>query len=205
MKFSKIILASNNPHKVEEIKSILGKYGIYVLSLKEAGIEIEIEEDGKTFEENALKKARQVYKITKTPCIADDSGLEVFALNGAPGVYSARFSGEHGNYKKNNQKLLELLKDVKEEDRGARFVSVIAFIDDNGEEILARGEVYGSIGFEERGTNGFGYDPLFIIPYLQKTFAELSSEEKNSISHRKKALDKFLDLFEKKYLKGEGV
>lgn len=199
LKFQKIILASNNKHKVDEIKTILNKYGIEVLSLKEVGIEVEVEEDGTTFEENALKKASEICKLTKLPCIADDSGLEVFALNGAPGVYSARFAGEHGNYKKNNQKLLELLKDVPYDKRDARFVTVIAFVTDDGDKILARGEVFGKIAFEEKGENGFGYDPLFIYPELNKTFAQLSPEEKNKISHRRRALDNFVKLFEEKY------
>ena len=204
MEIQKMILASNNKHKVDEIKDILKEFDIEVLSLKEADIDIEVEEDGTTFEENAMKKATEICKVAGLPVIADDSGLEVFALNGAPGVYSARYSGEHGNYNKNNKKLLKELKNVPEEDRGARFVTVIAFVTPEGEKITARGEVYGKIAFEEKGENGFGYDPLFIYPELNKTFAELSSEVKNSISHRKRALDNFIEIFKEKLNRGKG-
>ncbi|QCX33083.1 XTP/dITP diphosphatase [Caloramator sp. E03] len=199
MRLNKIIIASNNRHKVEEIKNILKDYNIEILSLKDAGIELEVEENGKTFEENAYIKAKAVVDLTGIAAIGDDSGLEVEALNGAPGIYSARFAGEQGNYKKNNEKLLHLMKDVPLEKRGARFVTVIALLTPEGDKIFARGEIKGIIGFEEKGCNGFGYDPLFIVPELNKTFAQLSSEEKNKISHRARALH---DLKEKLQLKG---
>ncbi|WP_057979402.1 XTP/dITP diphosphatase [Caloramator mitchellensis] len=201
----RLILASNNKHKVDEIKVILKQFNIDVLSLEEAGIDVEVEEDGRTFEENAMKKAVEICKITNLPVIADDSGLEVFALNGEPGVYSARYSGEHGNYKKNNEKLLKELSNIPEEERSARFVTVIAFVSPEGEKFTARGEVLGKIAFEEKGSNGFGYDPLFIYPELNKTFAELSSEEKNKISHRKRALDNFIRIFEEKVIRGKDI
>jgi XTP/dITP diphosphohydrolase len=185
----KIILASNNKHKINEIKNILRDFPFEILSLKEAGIEIEVDEDGETFEENAYKKAREIMDVSGEATLADDSGLEVFALDGKPGVHSARFGGEHGNDKKNNLKLLELLKNTLERERGAQFVSVIVLLTPGGDKIVARGEVEGIIGYEEKGQNGFGYDPLFVIPELNKTFAELSAEEKNSISHRARALD----------------
>lgn len=188
MIFKKIIIASNNKHKIDEIKDMLGDFPFEIVSLKEAGIDIDVEEDGKTFEENAYKKAYEIMKITGEAALADDSGLEVYALDGAPGIYSARFAGEHGNDKKNNNKLLELLKDVKDEERGARFVSLIALVTPEGDKIIAPGYIEGKIGYSEKGTGGFGYDPLFIVPELGKTFAELTSEEKNSISHRSKAL-----------------
>lgn len=184
----KVIIASNNVHKLIEIKEILKDFPFDVISLNEAGINIEVVEDGKTFEENAYKKASEIMKITNETVIADDSGLEVSALNGAPGVYSARFAGEHGNYKKNNMKLLELMKDVPYDKRGARFVTSIIYLTPEGDKIKAQGYINGIIGFEEKGSNGFGYDPLFIVPELNKTFAELKPEEKNAISHRSRAL-----------------
>jgi XTP/dITP diphosphohydrolase len=185
---SKLILASNNAHKIEEIKSIFKGYSLDIVSLKEAGIDVDVEEDGKTFEENAYKKAKEIMDLSGEAVLADDSGLEVFALNGAPGVYSARFGGEHGNDKKNNIKLLEMLKDVPDNKRGAQFVSVIVLLTPSGDKIVSRGEVEGKIGYEGKGANGFGYDPLFVIPELNKTYAELTSDEKNSISHRARAL-----------------
>lgn len=184
----KVILASNNLHKIEEIKSILTDFQYEVFSLKEAGIDIDVVEDGKTFEENAFKKAKEIMDITGEICLADDSGLEVYALDGAPGVYSARFSGEHGNYKKNNEKLKEMLKNTTEDKRGARFVSSIVMLFPEGRDIRVEGYVEGVIGHEEIGDNGFGYDPLFVIPELDRTFAQLSSDEKNAISHRGNAL-----------------
>lgn len=188
MNFKRIIIASNNKHKIDEIKDMLSDFPFEFVSLKEAGIDIDVEEDGKTFEENAFKKANEIMKLTGEAALADDSGLEVYALDGAPGIYSARFAGEHGNDKKNNDKLKELLKGVPEEKRGARFVSFIALVMPNGEKIAAPGYIEGKIGYEEKGSNGFGYDPLFIVPELNRTFAELTSEEKNSISHRANAL-----------------
>lgn len=185
----KLIIASNNAHKIEEIRNILGDFNFEILSLKDAGINVDVEENGDTFEENSYIKARAIYELTHEAVLADDSGLEVYALNGAPGVYSARFGGEHGNDRKNNNKLLELLKDAPEEKRGARFVSAIVMLTTDGERITGNGFVEGRIGYSERGSNGFGYDPLFIVPNLNKTFAELTGEEKNSISHRKRALE----------------
>jgi XTP/dITP diphosphohydrolase len=185
---NKIILASNNAHKIKEIKEILSDYNFEVISLLEAGINVEIVEDGETFEENAFKKAKEIMDLTGQACLADDSGLEVYALNGAPGVYSARFSGEHGNCRKNNDKLLELMKNVPDNKRGARFVSSIVLLFPDGREIKVEGYVEGIIGYEEKGVEGFGYDPLFYIPELNKTFAQLESKDKNAISHRGEAL-----------------
>jgi XTP/dITP diphosphohydrolase len=190
----KIIIASNNKHKIDEIKNILKDFPYEVLSMSEAGINLDVEENGKTFSENAYKKAAEIAGISGEITLADDSGLEVYALNGAPGVYSARFAGEHGNDKKNNIKLLELLKDVPNEKRGARFVCSMALITPSGENITAEGYVEGIIGYEEKGINGFGYDPLFYFPEYDKTFAQLTADEKNAISHRGRAL---LDLKEK--------
>lgn len=197
-KENRLIIASNNSHKIDEIKNILKDLGFEILSLKEAGIEIDVEETGSTFEENSYIKAKAIHDLTGANVLADDSGLMVYALNGAPGVYSARFAGEHGNDKKNIGKLLELLKDTPEEKRGGRFVSSIVMLKSSGESVMGNGYIEGKIGFVERGTNGFGYDPIFIVPELNKTFAELTDQEKNSISHRKRALE---DL--KRKLKGE--
>jgi XTP/dITP diphosphohydrolase len=186
--FRRIIIASNNAHKIHEIKTILKEFPYEVLSLKEAGIDVEIEENGKTFEENAYIKAKAILDLTGEAALADDSGLEVDALGGEPGVYSARYSGNHGDDKANNRKLLEELKDVPEEERTARFVCSIVMLTPDGLRLNARGTVEGVIGYKEIGDNGFGYDPLFNIPELHKTFAQLSGEEKNSMSHRGNAL-----------------
>ena len=187
-----LILASNNAHKVEEIKSILDDYKI--LTLKDIGYYEDIIEDGTTFEENALIKARTIAEYSGKAAIADDSGLSVALLDGRPGVYSARYSKEQTD-EKNIEKVLSELNGEKSE---AKFVSVIALVRPDGSEITFRGECHGEIIFEKRGNNGFGYDPIFYVPSLEKTFAELTPEQKNSISHRKESLEKF-----SKYLKEE--
>lgn len=187
----KIVLASRNKHKIEEWQATLKKYidGVEILSLDDVGIFGEIEEDGKTFEENALIKAR-VAASSGYIGIGEDSGLEVTALGGEPGIYSARYAGEHGNDQANNELLLENLKDKP--DRSAKFVCAIGCVcpDDNSEETF-RGETAGVIIEEYRGNGGFGYDPLFLYEPFGKTFSELSGEEKNSISHRGKAIELF--------------
>jgi len=186
-----LIIASSNKGKIQEIKEILKKYKLNIMSQKEAGVDIEVDEDGSTFMENAYKKAYEIYKLKKDSIVmADDSGLMVDALDGAPGIYSARFAGEHGNSEKNNEKLLELLKGVPFEKRKAKFVCAIVLIIDNKTVIRAQGEVYGYITEEARGKDGFGYDPLFHVPEYNKTFAEITSDEKNTISHRARALKK---------------
>ncbi|HHU16844.1 MAG TPA: XTP/dITP diphosphatase [Clostridiales bacterium] len=185
----RIIAATQNKHKIEEIQAITREFDMEVISLAEACISgIEIVENGKTFEENSEKKAREIMMLSGEITIADDSGLMVDALGGAPGVLSARFAGEDGNDAKNNEKLLRLLSGVKSEERTARFVSVITLMYPNGKKIVARGECEGHILYQERGSNGFGYDPLFVPVGYDKTFAELSAEEKNKISHRAIAL-----------------
>ncbi|MDD4835009.1 MAG: XTP/dITP diphosphatase [Lutispora sp.] len=187
-----VIAATNNLHKLEEIREILGRLGYKVLSLDDIGIKTDIDENGSTFKENALIKAKEICKLTGRMSIADDSGLEVFALNGEPGVYSARYAGAEGDEKDeaNNKKLIEKMKDIPEDKRQARFVSSIALIFPNGKQIVTEGYINGIIGYEEKGDSGFGYDPLFIIPELDKTMAQLSSLEKNKISHRANALEK---------------
>ncbi|WP_213818922.1 XTP/dITP diphosphatase [Garciella nitratireducens] len=190
MKKKDLIIASSNQHKIDEMKAILSSLEFQIESMKEAGVDIEIEETGKTFEENALIKARAIADLTGKIVLADDSGLEVDALDNAPGVYSARYAGEHGNDRANNEKLLEELKDVPFENRKARFCCAIAMVFPEQREIVVRGECEGRIATKYMGNNGFGYDPLFIIPELGKTFAQLKQKEKNQISHRARALEK---------------
>lgn len=189
----KLVVATRNKNKVIEIKEILKDVPLQVISLDELNIDVDVVEDGETFEENAYKKAYEIMKITGEIVLADDSGLEVDALGGQPGVHSARFAGVHGDYKRNNEKLLELMKDVPDEKRGARFVTVMVLIYPDMEKIVTRGEIRGYITREPRGSSGFGYDPLFLVPEYNKTFAELGSKVKNSISHRGKALSGMRD------------
>ena len=184
-----IVAASKNKHKIEEIEAITKKFGMQVISRDEAGVPpIEVIEDGETFEENSLKKAKEILALCDRITIADDSGLMVDYLGGAPGVYSARFAGEEGNDEKNNEKLLHLLEGLPAQERAAKFVSVITMAFPDGEVLVARGECHGRIIQEPTGENGFGYDPLFVPDGYQKTFAQLSPEEKNEISHRAVAL-----------------
>ena len=186
MREERFVLASHNKAKLTEMRDILGELGIRVISQAEAGVDVEPEETGTTFEENALIKARAVMEASSLPAVADDSGLMVDALGGAPGVFSARYGGGHDRSDADRNALL--LKNLEnEEHRSAKFVSVIAVVWPNGRTITARGEVRGAIAREERGANGFGYDPLFRLPD-GRHMAELSSEEKNSISHRGNAL-----------------
>ena len=188
----KIVLASRNKHKIEEWQATLKKYidGVEILSLDDVGIFDDIVEDGETFEENALIKARAAAKSGYIG-VGEDSGLEVLALGGEPGVYSARYAGEHGNDKANNELLLTRLKD--KDDRSARFVCVIGCVFPDNEESgeVFRGETAGVIIDEYRGKGGFGYDPLFLYEPTGKTFSEMSGEEKNAISHRGKAIELF--------------
>ena len=178
----KIILATNNKNKLCEVREILSPAGIEVITQSEAGADIEVEENGKTFAENAYLKSKAVFDLTGLPVIADDSGLEVDALDGAPGIFSARYAPE-GQRKK---RLLEELKDVPDEKRGANFTCCICYIDSFGKDHYFTGKVFGKIGYENRGTNGFGYDPIFM--YGEKSFAELSADEKNAVRHRAEAL-----------------
>ncbi len=182
------LIATHNKKKKNELLRILSPLGIDVKTDEELNLTLtEPDENGETFYENALIKAQSGCKESGLPCVADDSGLMVDYLAGAPGVYSARFSGEHGNDKKNNEKLLKLLKDVQEKERTARFVSVVCCVFPNGDILSARGECEGKIGYEEKGEGGFGYDPVFMVD--GKSFAEISSDEKDKLSHRGKALN----------------
>lgn len=185
---NQIIFATGNEGKMKEIRLILEELGAEILSLKDAGINIEIQEDGKTFEENAVIKAREVMRATGALVLADDSGLEIDYLNGEPGVYSARYLGEDTSYRIKNQNLIDRLEGVPDEQRTARFVCVIAAAFPDGRIITARGAIEGIIGYEERGEGGFGYDPIFWLPEYGCSTAELTMEKKNELSHRGKAL-----------------
>ena len=184
-----MILASNNAHKLTEIRAILADLGIELISQREAGCDFEVEETGTTFEENAYLKAAAVTKATGAPAIADDSGLEVDALGGEPGVYSARYTGRHEDTDEDrNNLVLQKLGDLPMEQRTARFVSAICCTFPNGDVLSARGTMEGKILFAPRGENGFGYDPLFLADGQERSNGELSAEEKNAISHRGNAL-----------------
>lgn len=187
----KLIIASNNAHKLTEMKAILAPFFDDVQSMREAGIEHETVEDGETFMENAVKKARELAEISGCCAIADDSGLCVDALGGAPGVYSARYSGVHGDDKANNRKLLKELEGTN--DRGAHYTCAIALVWPDGRLLTAEDYLYGEIAHDERGSNGFGYDPLFLLPEQGLRTAEISPEEKNRISHRGKALRQLVE------------
>ena len=196
----KIVLATNNKHKIREIKNILSDLSVEILTLEDFPDFPEVEETGKTFEENAILKAETICGVTGLPSMADDSGLEVDALDGAPGVLSSRFAGKHCSFQDNNRKLLSLMKDVPWERRGAKFICVVALAKNSSHIVTVKGEVRGIITFEEKGENGFGYDPVFHLPHLNKTFAQLSLEEKNKISHRAKAFGKAKELIQKGFL-----
>ena len=185
----RIVFATGNAHKMIEIRQILEDLGMPVISMKEAGVDPEIIEDGTTFEENALIKAREVAKLLPNDIVlADDSGLEVDVLNKEPGIYSARYAGENTSYEIKNQLILDRVKDVPEEKRTARFACAVAAVFPDGTEKVVRENMEGRIAYESAGANGFGYDPIFYLPEYGCTSAELSPEDKNAISHRGKAL-----------------
>lgn len=194
----KLVLASKNPKKLKEMREILSQFDIEVCLQSEVGIDIDVEETGTTFEENSMLKAKAVMEASGLPAIADDSGLCVDALGGAPGVYSARYGGEGLDDIGRYRLLLENMRGMGP--RTAKFVSVITCYFSDGEVLTARGECPGTIAFAPQGDNGFGYDPIFWLPSLKKTFAQLSAEEKNSISHRGRALAEFKTVLED-YLK----
>jgi len=186
---NKIIFATGNANKMREIREILGEEYFEIKSMKEAGIDCDIVEDGKTFEENSLIKAKAVAQFAKDAIVlADDSGLEVDALNKEPGVYSARYMGEDTSYDIKNANIIERLEGVAKEDRSARFVCAISAVFPDGHETCVRGEIEGYIGYEPMGENGFGYDPIFYLWDKDVSTASISPEEKNAISHRGKAL-----------------
>lgn len=185
---NKIIFATSNEGKMKEVRSILEDLGMEVLSMKEAGIQVEVVEDGTTFEENAVIKAVEIAKVCGEIVLADDSGLEIDYLNKEPGIYSARYMGEDTSYAIKNQNLIDRLEGVEDEKRTARFVCAIAAAFPDGTVEVKRGTIEGRIGYEEKGNNGFGYDPIFYVPEYGCTTAELSLEQKNEASHRGKAL-----------------
>ena len=186
----KVILASKNPHKLTELSAILSQHGFEIALESEYGLDIDVDETGATFEENSLLKAEAVMKASGLPVLADDSGLMVDALDGAPGVYSARY-GHKSSDGERTEFLLENMKDVPDDKRTAKFVCVITCLWPDGRKIVARGECPGVITREVHGENGFGYDPVFYLPELGMTYAELPSEQKNAISHRARALQDF--------------
>ena len=191
----KIIFATGNEHKMVEVRMILDGLGLEILSQKEAEIQADVVEDGTTFEENALIKASEIAKIAhempeykEAVVMADDSGLEIDYLNKEPGIYSARYMGEDTSYDIKNNHIIDLLAGVPDDQRTARFVCAIACAFPDGRTITVRGVIEGRIGYEQKGENGFGYDPIFYVPEFGCTTAELSSEDKNKVSHRGKAL-----------------
>lgn len=185
----KLLLATHNQGKVLEFKALMKDHNVEVLSLFDINYELEIEETGVTFEENALIKARTIAKQYSMMTIADDSGLVIDALDGRPGVYSAIYAGEPRDDEANIDKVLAEMKDVPESERSARFICVLAMVDEAGNEHVVCGQCEGVILTERRGTNGFGYDPIFYNPSVRKTMAEMSKAEKNAVSHRRKAID----------------
>lgn len=186
-----IILASNNKNKLKEISEKVKEFNFNVISQSQAGYDIEVEETGKTFEENAILKAEAIYKISNMPVIAEDSGLEIDSLNGEPGVYTKRYAGPNATSQDKIEKVLKLMKDVEENKRTARFKCVMCYIDKKGEKHIFEGSCEGKITYEPCGTDGFAYDPIFL--YDTRTFAQMSSEEKNKISHRGQAVNKLIE------------
>lgn len=184
----KLIIASNNAGKIREIREIMEDYGKEIISQKEAGIDLDVEENGTTFEENALIKCRAIHELTGAMVLADDSGLEIDYLNKEPGVYSARYLGHDTPYEVKNQIILDRLKDAKGQERSTRYVCAMAVIMPDGREFCALGTVEGLIAEKPSGNGGFGYDPIFFVPEYGKTMAELTPDEKNAISHRGRAL-----------------
>lgn len=195
---TKIVFATKNKGKIKEIKEILKDLPVEVLSMEEVNLDIDIVEDGKTFEENALIKARQVMRYTNTIVMADDSGLEVDYLNKAPGIYSARYGGPNATDTDKNFMILKELQDVPEAKRTARFVCAIATVFPDNKEYVVRETIEGRIGYEITGENGFGYDPIFYLPEYNQTTAEIAPDLKNKISHRGKALKKMKEILKNK-------
>ena len=197
----KAVLASKNPHKLAEIQAILSGLGVEVVMESELGLDIDVDETGTTFEENSRLKAEAVMRAANMPAVADDSGLMVDALDGAPGVHSARYGpkGHDGTDDERIAFLLENMKEVPEAARTAKFVCVITCLWPDGRRIVARGECPGQILFAPKGTGGFGYDPVFYLPELEKTYAELAPEEKNAISHRARALQAFCRIYREEF------
>lgn len=195
----RIIFATHNEGKLREIREILSDLEVEIVSLKEVGIHSDIDENGTSFEENAMIKAKEIAKLIDGIIIADDSGLEVDALNKEPGIYSARYMGEETSYDIKNTSIIDRLEGVDDSGRTARFVCAIACITPEGEVFTARGTIEGQIGYEIISGNGFGYDPIFYVPRYEKNLSQLTLEEKNKISHRGNALRKLKELLKKNY------
>nr|WP_297935324.1 XTP/dITP diphosphatase [uncultured Lachnoclostridium sp.] len=196
----KIIFATTNQGKVKEVKMILEDLGVEVLSLKDLDINVDIVEDGTTFEENALIKAKTIAKLSNEIVLADDSGLEVDYLNKAPGIMSARYMGEDTSYDIKNQAIIDQLAEAKGKERSARFVCAIACAMPDGETFTTRGTIEGEIGYKIEGTEGFGYDPIFYVPEFGCTTAQLTPEQKNKVSHRGKALEEMKKILKQKLI-----
>lgn len=194
----RLLFATTNEGKMEEVRMILKDMPFEILSLRDAGISADIEENGTSFEENAAIKAKTIMELTKEMVMADDSGLEVDYLHGEPGIYSARYLGEDTSYEIKNRHILKLLEEASPEERTARFVSAIACAFPDGELLTVRGTVEGQIGYELKGRNGFGYDPIFYLPEFGCTTAELLPEQKNKISHRSRALRRMAEKLKEK-------
>ena len=194
----RIIFATTNENKVREVNMIMKDFDVELCTMKEAGVNVDIVEEGTTFEENAVIKAKTVMEMTGEIAIADDSGLEVDYLDGAPGIYSARFLGEDTSYDIKNNYIIDKLKDAKGKERSARFVCAIAVAFPQGEVITCRGTIEGLIAYEQKGNNGFGYDPIVYVPEYEMTTGEMAPELKNSISHRGKALEQMKEILKRK-------
>ncbi len=194
----KIIFATTNKNKVREVQMMLEDSDVELMTMEEAGIHTDIEEDGTTFEENAIIKAKTIMEMTGEIALADDSGLEVDYLDGAPGIYSARFLGEDTSYDIKNQYIIDKLKDVKGKERSARFVCAMAAAFPDGSVEVCRGTIEGLIGYEPKGKNGFGYDPIVYVPEYEMTTGEMSPQLKNSISHRGQALEQMKEILKRK-------
>lgn len=194
----KIIFATTNQNKVREVKMMMQDFDVELCTMKDAGIAVDIVEDGTTFEENAVIKAKTIMEMTGEIALADDSGLEVDYLDGAPGIYSARFLGEDTSYDIKNQYIIDRLKEVKGKDRSARFVCAMAAAFPDGEVLTCRGTIEGLIAYEQKGKNGFGYDPIVYVPEYEMTTGEMAPELKNSISHRGKALEQMKEILSRR-------
>lgn len=194
----RIIFATTNKDKVREVKMMLKGFDVELCTMKEAGVDVDIVEDGTTFEENAIIKAKTIMEITGEIALADDSGLEVDYMDGAPGIYSARFLGEDTSYDIKNNYIIDKLKDAKGSERSARFVCAMAAAFPNGDIETCRGTIEGVIAYEQKGTNGFGYDPIVYVPEYEMTTGEMTPELKNSISHRGKALEQMKEVLKRR-------
>lgn len=194
----RIIFATTNKDKVREVKMMLEGFDVELCTMKEAGVDVDIVEDGTTFEENAIIKAKTIMEITGEIALADDSGLEVDYMDGAPGIYSARFLGEDTSYDLKNNYIIDKLKDAKGSERSARFVCAMAAAFPNGDIETCRGTIEGLIAYEQKGTNGFGYDPIVYVPEYEMTTGEMAPELKNSISHRGKALEQMKEVLRRR-------